>query len=210
VQTHLGIDPESLTADEGVLYSHDVVETVEGGAEWAIGVEAALPPGRLAPVATLGSDSRLAAIETVDGGVFVPPARLLAAFNGGSPGLRLVVVTPAAFAAGWLPDGLARRGAEYAGTIAGIEGEVVLRAAFVRRPLHISGWDMAANDGLGAPKPTSRMVAQGAVYFFERSNGRPFDADDARAAWLLALGERTKEGFGRVVAGVWHPNGRTT
>jgi len=214
IQAHVGIDPERLTAGEGVLFSHDVIETsgreADGTmAEWAIGLEAALPPGDMPPLATLGSDSRLAPIETVDEHVFRPAPPVVEAFEGGSRGLRLVVVTPATFAAGWLPDGLVRRGDEYAGQIPGIEGEVILRAAFVSRPLHISGWDMAANNGRGAPKPASRMVAPGAVYFVERRDGRPFDANDARAAWLLALGERTAEGFGRVVPGVWHPNGRT-
>jgi CRISPR-associated protein Cmr3 len=78
---------------------------------------------------------------------------------------------------------------------------VILRAAFVPRPIHVSGWDMAA----GAPKPTSRMVAPGAVYFFERADGEPFGEADARSLWLAALGTRTEEGFGRVAPGVWSP-----
>jgi CRISPR-associated protein Cmr3 len=78
---------------------------------------------------------------------------------------------------------------------------VVLRAAVVPRPLHVSGWDMAAR----APKPTSRMVPPGAVYFFERVDGQPFGEAEARALWLAAIGARTDEGFGRVVPGTWNP-----
>ena len=55
------------------------------------------------------------------------------------------------------------------------------------------------------PKPTSRMVAPGTVYFFERADGRPFDETDARTLWLAAFGDRTNEGFGRVIPGVWSP-----
>jgi CRISPR-associated protein Cmr3 len=57
----------------------------------------------------------------------------------------------------------------------------------------------------GEPKPTLRMVPPGAVYFFERSDGRPFGEAEARSLWLAALGTRTDEGFGRVVPGVWQP-----
>jgi len=99
-----------------------------------------------------------------------------------------------------LPDGLEADGGAYQGRLAGLDHDVVLRAAFVPRPIHVSGWDMAA----GAPKPTSRMVASGAVYFFERTDGKPFVDADARSLWLAALGSRTEEGFGRVVAGVWN------
>ena len=81
----------------------------------------------------------------------------------------------------------------------GISGELILRAAFVPRPVHISGWDMAS----GAPKATDRMVPPGAVYFFERADGTGFTAADAEALWLSALGGRQAEGFGRVVPGTW-------
>jgi CRISPR-associated protein Cmr3 len=205
IQVRVRIRPEELTADEGVLFSHDVLETLDRRAEWAIGVEASLGAGRLPPLMTLGSDSRLACIEELPSGLFDPPASLLNGFGSGSKGLRLVVVTPTCFSAGWLPDGLDVHDREYRGHLQGVDGEVVLRAAFVPRPINVSGWDMAANDGRGAPKPTSRMVPPGAVYFFERCDGNLFDETAARALWLAALGQRTDEGFGRVVPGVWSP-----
>jgi CRISPR-associated protein Cmr3 len=111
------------------------------------------------------------------------------------------VVTPACFTAGWLPDGIDPRGSELRGRIRGVEAELVLRAAMVPRPVHVSGWDMASR----GPKPTSVMVAPGAVYFFERADGGPFGISDARTLWLAAFGGRTAEGFGRVVPGVWNP-----
>lgn len=203
LQVHVGIRGEELTADEGVLFSHDVIETLETRAEWAIGVEVCLP-GDLPAVATLGSDARPIRIEPLSKVLFDPPQKLLAAFRQGSAGLRIMLVTPACFASGWLPDGLIEQGNEYRGQLARL-GEVVLRAAFIPRPIHISGWDMAA----ATPKTTARMVAPGAVYFFERVNGRPFEETDARALWLAALGARTKEGFGRVVPGVWSPTRST-
>jgi CRISPR-associated protein Cmr3 len=199
VQVHVGIRENELTSDEGVLFSHDVVETLEREAEWAFGVEVALPPGELPRVATLGSDSRLARVELLPTTVFESPPSLNAAFREGSKGLRLVAASPLCFGRGWLPDGFVDSNGQYRGRLAGLE--VNLRAAFIPRPIHVSGWDMAKSE----PKPTSRMVPPGAVYFFERADGRLFGEAEAGSLWLDALGTRTDEGFGRVVPGVWHP-----
>jgi CRISPR-associated protein Cmr3 len=199
IQAHVGILPETLTADEGVLFSHDVVETLERHAEWAIGAEVVLPDGALGGVVTLGSDARLARVGSLPASLFGPPPSLLEAFGSGSPGLRVIAVTPLCFAKGWLPDGLEVHDGTYRGCLPGLDHDVILRAAFVPRPVHVSGWDMAA----GTPKPTSRMVAPGAVYFLERADGKPFGEADARSLWLAGIGSRTEEGFGRVVGGVW-------
>lgn len=200
-QVHVGIDPDTLTAREGILFSHDVVETIEPDGEWALGVEIELPNGELPTMATLGARSRLAHVESVPSQLFAPPQRVLEAFRRTSQGLRVVAVTPLCFERGWLPDGLSERNGEFRGRISGLQHEVILRAAFVPRPVHVSGWDM----GKRAPKPTSRMVAPGAVFFFERADGQAFSETDASALWLGALGTRTNEGFGRVVPGVWSP-----
>jgi CRISPR-associated protein Cmr3 len=199
VQVHVGIRPEELTSDDGVLFSHDVVETLDSGGEWALGVEVALPAGELPKVATLGSDSRIARVESLPTTLFEPPARVIEAFRTARPGLRLVAVSPLCFAKGWLPDGFVKTNGEYRGQLAGLG--VILRAAIVPRPIHVSGWDMAK----GEPKPTSRMVPPGAVYFFERTDGQTFGEAEAKSLWLGALGTRTDEGFGRVVPGVWRP-----
>lgn len=199
VQVHVGIRTEELTSDDGVLFSHDVIETLDSGGEWALGVEVALPAGDLPKVATLGADSRLTHVESLPTMLFDPPARVLEAFRAPSQGLRLVAASPLCFEKGWLPDGFVNTNGEYRGQLAGLG--VVLRAAFVPRPIHVSGWDMAK----GEPKPTSRMVPPGAVYFFERGDGRPFGEAEAKSLWLAALGTRTDEGFGRVVPGIWRP-----
>jgi len=210
IQVQVGIRVAELTADEGVLFSHDVLETLEQEAEWAIAVEADVPSSAPLQLATLGSDSRLAQIEEMSSEMFNPPASLLKTFRQGSKGLRLVVVTPACFRRGWLPDGFEQRGREYRGHLPDVDGEVVLRAAFVPRPVHVSGWDMAANGGEGAPKPTLRLVKPGAIYFFERADGRPFGEADARSLWLAAIGDRRAEGFGRVAPGGWSPRRSNT
>lgn len=200
VQSHVGIVADRLTADDGILFSHDVVETLERASEWAIGAEVTLPSGAPPGQASLGSDGRLTHVEPLPSELFDPPAQLLAAFP--SQGIRLVAVTPLCFANGWLPDGFSSENGLYKGRLPGSSAPVILRAAFVPRPIHVSGWDMVAK----APKPTSRMVAPGAVYFFEREDGQAFDRAAAEALWLQAYGSRTEEGFGRVVPGTWHPS----
>lgn len=200
-QLHVGIHPDTLTANDGILFSHDVVETIDSDGEWALGVEVELPVGDLPTIATLGARSRLAHVELLPRQLFEPPRTVLESFRSASLGLRVVAVTPLCFERGWLPDGLSERDGEFRGRIRGLSHDVILRAAFVPRPVHVSGWDMVKN----APRPTSRMVAPGAVYFFERADGQAFSEGDARALWLGALGTRTDEGFGRVVPGVWRP-----
>ncbi|HVA64002.1 MAG TPA: type III-B CRISPR module-associated Cmr3 family protein [Terriglobales bacterium] len=202
-QTHVAVAEEELTAADEAMFSHDVVETLELRAEWAVGAEASLPGDELPEAATLGSDSRICRIEALPPTMFDAPKLLLDAFRTGSRGLRIIVVAPTCFRGGWLPDGFAVRGREYCGQLPGVAGEVALRAAFVPRPLCISGWDVAA----GAPKPASRMVAPGAVYFFERLDRKAFGDVDARSLWLAAMGARNDEGFGRVVPGAWSPRG---
>jgi CRISPR-associated protein Cmr3 len=152
VQTRVGIRPETLTTDDGLLFSHDVLETLELHAEWAIGVEVTLPGGAVDAIATLGSESRLVRIETLPETLFAPPARLLETFQAGSRGLRIIAVTPLAFARGWLPDGFEQHDGQYVGRLPGLPHDLVLRAAFVPRPLHVSGWNRAAHSGKGAPK----------------------------------------------------------
>jgi CRISPR-associated protein Cmr3 len=71
----------------------------------------------------------------------------------------------------------------------------------------VSGWDLAARGGRGAPRPTRRLVPAGSVYFFERVDGQPFTRDDALRLWFSAWGRGQTEGFGRLVPGWWSVEG---
>lgn len=202
VQSHVGIRADTLTAEQGRLFSEDVLETLDREGEWAIGAELELREGAPGPFLTLGADKRLATVTSpLDEGLFAPPQALLDAFRKGSKGLRLVCVTPCRFEGGWLPDGFEAHGNEYRGRLAAVEGELVLRAALVGRPLAVSGWDLAER----RPKPTDRMVPPGSVFFFARADGQAFGEAEAKALWLAPIGGRSEEGFGRVVPGIWQP-----
>lgn len=205
LQTHVTISATTGAAEDEQLFSHELVETLDRGHEWAIGCQVELPSDEFVDIATLGSDSRLARVERLDAQSFASPPKnaLRRAFEHKPRGLRLLVVTPCAFRAGWLPSTFAcdeeRR--EFRGLLPGIDAELILRAAFVERPLGVSGWDMA----LRSAKPTTRLVPPGAVYCFVRGDGQPFTPIEAEKLWLAALGDRADEGFGRVVPGIWNP-----
>lgn len=65
VEVRVGICPQELTADEGILFLLEVIEMVDLRAQWSIGVEDELPKGCASGMATLGSDARLAWIESL-------------------------------------------------------------------------------------------------------------------------------------------------
>ena len=88
IQAHVGIQPESLTGEEGLLFSHDVVETLDRVAEWAIGAEVVLPAGDAPVIATLGSDARIALLEALPPEAFHPATQVLEAFRNKILGLR--------------------------------------------------------------------------------------------------------------------------
>lgn len=207
VDVRLAIDPATITAQDGALFAHDVYETLhrheDAFYEWAIGCAADLPADADIAVRpwTLGSDRRLARAETIDAAVFDDRIEAVAV---AVPRIRLIVITPAHFAQGWLPDGfkVSPEHGEYRGTLPGIDGEVVLRAAFVGRPAHASGWDMT----VGQPKPTRRLVPPGSVYFFEKVSGGLFTPAELASLWLAPLGHDVRDvedGLNQVVVGPW-------
>ena len=202
-EVHVTIDPLTGAAADTLLFSGEIVESLtRDHHEWGLAVECELPPGVAAlPAGPLPLAGRRRLTHTLPA-----PADLFAAprdLGADAPGLRLVLVTPAEFERGWLPDGFdespdPERG-PYLGRIPGLDAELALRAAIVPRPQHLSGWDMARR----RPRPTRRLVPAGAVYFFQRADAKPFTAEDRRALWLRAWGRGTTDGLGLVVAGRW-------
>jgi CRISPR-associated protein Cmr3 len=115
-----------------------------------------------------------------------------------------VTATPTEFKQGWLPDGFSveqREGESvYVGHLLGLKSELQLRAACCGRPVHVSGWDMANR----RPKPTRRLVAPGSVYFFTKTDGSAFTAEEAEALWMKGQGKSSQEGFGFCLPGIWN------
>ena len=136
VQTRVALNPETLTAEESLYCSRmkllrrwiELTASRMNG-HWCQNYSA----GAQRTNCQLGSDSRLAWVDTVSEHLFEAPDRLLSAFgDSGSPGLRLVIATPAKFQRGWLPSGFIRTKIDgevvYQGQLRGIpHSEVILR-----------------------------------------------------------------------------------
>lgn len=109
--------------------------------------------------------------------------------------LKLVLVTPALFAGGWLPSWIDSASRATTGDVAGLR----LVAAAVGRPRPIGGFDVRA----GHPRPTRLAAPAGSVYWFEETErgaaGRAFDALDGEGV----SDEAATIGFGLCYLGVW-------
>jgi CRISPR-associated protein Cmr3 len=120
---------------------------------------------------------------------------------------RVLLLTPGYFTDGYRPPLTWTRGSVTA----------TLKAAAVPRMQTISGWDLAANNGRGAPKPTRRLAPAGSVYFVEFIGL----SDDDILKWLGATwmknvsddaqddkkqvnsDQHRLDGFGLAVIGAW-------
>ena len=105
---------------------------------------------------------------------------------------RLVFLTPAKFDTGFLPDWFLK------------QYDLSLRAVALPRYQTVSGWDYNKNK----PKPTSRLVPAGAVYYLKF--GEKTQADEfVEAVWMQPISDNEQDrldGFGLAVPGTWDGN----
>ena len=206
-RTHVAIDPETQTAREGDLFSIEHLRFVVAKA--ARTADGALPHRsyhRLA-VAVQCADPRL---EKKRGTWPWAGERRLSSFApvaaSGVPErcpmpiedaiarsgrVRVVLVTPAIFDAGWRPG---RVLAPEEGVTPTLIGAAVPRADVV------SGWDLATNK----PKPTRRVVPAGSVYWLQLDGDEAARRRWVQRWWWTAISDRDEErlqGFGLCVLG---------
>lgn len=108
---------------------------------------------------------------------------------------RLILLTPAYFQNGYLPDVSQW---ESAGV------KLQLCAALVGRPHVVSGWDIKQH----GPKPTQRLAPAGSVFFLKFTNQPDATAIHAwiEQTWMKCLSEgkqNKSDGFGLAVLGSW-------
>jgi CRISPR-associated protein Cmr3 len=195
---------ETWTADEGMLFQARGLRFVTE--KWeplaiAVDVDATTTGGRTLRdgIAPAGGERRLARWEPAPR-LSLPslPDGVRAALREQGPRVRVrvVLLTPAIFAAGSTPG--AGPG-QLLGPRCGVTPK--LAAACVPRPETISGWDLAAQ----RPKRTRRLARAGSVYWIDLE-GEP----DARVRWAEEVTmsnvsddpQDRRDGFGLAAVGV--------
>lgn len=207
----LAIDHESGAAKDQHLFGQPTQEVLfrhkgslkELGIALQVDCSTPPPPSWLKAPWRLGGETRFAQPHEVPN----PYKEDLARTWRPSRFLRLCLITPARFFSGWRPDWLTPVQSpegkwRFEGPLPSTRKRVALRAAFVDRPQWISGWDLVAK----GPKPSSRCVRPGAVYYFESLDAE-LSADDVRSLWLSSVqaqdDDARRNGFGLVVPGAW-------
>ncbi len=204
---HVKIDPETLTGEDGALFA-------TGGLEfWGRPLSDKKKQGKLTKVKRLA----LAAEAELNGmSIHAGPAPLGGerrvmhwyANDANLPGIpadlvdkiadagccRLILLTPACFVNGWLPDWLLQKRW-------GITPE--LEAVIVGKPQTVSGWSFEPPIG---PKPTRRLVPAGSVYFLRLGSDKAAIRDWVEHIWLKNVSDSQEDklsGFGLTAVGVW-------
>lgn len=185
-RSHVRIDPSTLTAAEGMLFSAEALCFAHGSGAAARPLSLAFvcDDVRLratSGVATFGGERRISFFSPAVGGLRATPGPNV----GVGAVVRVVLLTPAIFAQGSVPDHI---------------GGLRVIAACVGRPESHSGW----NADTGRPKATRKMAPAGSVYWLRADS----DADAKQWAadhWLQCVSDDDqdkRDGFGLCVVGV--------
>ena len=199
----IGRDYKTRSVEEGLLYQTRHIRPLDA-AQLKVGIamkglQAELPESG---TVRLGAEGRLAAWQRSES-VQLPtiPAQAQAT------GLMLMLLTPALFERGWLPDDFQEhvetyRGVEqegqhlvWQGTIAGIKLRLI--TSVVGKPVREGGWDMVKK----SPRPLASYVPAGSCYFCEVLEGDLVAAQ--RALHGVQIGKETEYGRGEIAAGYW-------
>lgn len=208
-RTGIGINPQSLTSEEGQIYSTRFLRLRPGvGFVGEVDVpESAGPTERLFPqslVLPWGGEGRRVLVERCDAttGISGWTWPTVAATDIKTE-LLTVLITPGIFHSRDLRARPLWKPCEC--------GELV--AAAVPKPLAVSGWDMAGNaaeraergldaTAIGRPRPTRFAVPAGSVYLWRRSSKR---AAEPPTLWpeLCDKPQDHDLGWGVALSGVW-------
>lgn len=193
----IGRDNSTRITSDGQLYQTRHIRPKQD-AELQIGIavhglqEAGLPDQGMV---RLGAEGRLAAWQrcaSADLPVINRPKN--------ATGLLLMLITPALFEKGWLPDGFMpekEQGQDvWVGTIAGVR--LKLMCSVVGKPQREGGWDLVNN----APRAMAAYAPAGSCYFCQLMDG----ADLQQAQQALhgqQMGAENEYGRGEIAVGFW-------
>lgn len=170
VRTQVGLGVDTATAEDGRLFSTRYLRLRTGIALY-IEVDGADAEFAKGGSLLLAGDRRLAQATVVKPIAFPKPT---------GPHLAAVAITPTLVAepsqvmpADWL---------------------TLVRGTAIPGSDPVSGWDLAANGGAGAPRPTRFAIRPGAVWHLA-----------GLSAPTTAIGRETESGFGWLAWGAWRP-----
>jgi CRISPR-associated protein Cmr3 len=204
-RTHVGLDPETLTSEDGRLFQTRGLEftrrmksEVEGVSDrvhrLAIAIQVNGDERLRSGLAPLGGERRL--VEWRSDSTTFPPCPdgvREAILRDGA--CRMFLTTPGYFTEGWRPSATALN--------AGItELGVEIVGAVVPRPVVVSGWDFEKSEA----KPTRRLVPAGSVYFLKLSGSETARAEWVDRVWSSPIGDdeqSCRDGFGCALLGAW-------
>jgi CRISPR-associated protein Cmr3 len=197
-RTHVSIDASTQTALSGALFQTSGMEFMKRNKNeklsqvkqlaLAIETSATFDDG----VGSLGGERRVVHLESSQGSLPVCDEEIKKQIMKDKH-CRLMLVTPAYFENGYLPEQLKQA----------YNLEIV--AVALPRYQTISGWDYAIPNG-GAPKPTRRLVPAGSVYFIKFKDESKIE-DFVNKFWLHSICEENsqeaRDGFGIALLGTW-------
>lgn len=208
-RTHVAINQHGA-AEEGKLFqteglvldgSRTAKDAANGGLQLLAKAGEALAPA----LVHLGGERRLASLEPIRATTWPSPPEGWLRETVESGGLCLTLLTPAIFAAGYLPGWLDAGLAGCPPTTPGLR--LKLCAVATERWQAHSGWDLVEK----APRPTRKLVPAGATYWFRVLEGA--NEDILKALWLANTSDTEQDrldGFGLAILAPWMPDAATT
>lgn len=223
-RTHVKIDPLSGANDDGMLFQTTGIQPITERISTRVRGESTDVAEMLGMLklfsewSPLGGERRLVhkSVEKEDS---IPegwscPINVANALANAKQ-VRMILSTPAIFQDGWKPGWLQNVDGQWIGRPPFHDPRILLPelrlcAAVVDRWLPISGWSYESDpngkrpSSKGGPKPMVKMVAAGAVYYFEVI--KPEEGHTLSAAWMQPMSdtvENRNDGFGLAVWGIW-------
>jgi len=190
-RTHVRIDPNTSTAEEGALFqTHGLEFTQYARQRLALAVitDRVLHPN-LTPLA---GERRLVSWRQSRETPPACPAEVRDAIKQNAA-CRVVLLTPAHFVQGHYPDWLLQ---PHAGV------SPVLVAMAVQRARVVSGWDLEWE----RPKPTRRLAPAGTVLFLQLQGDPAAIVQWVDGLWMQCVSDAEqdrRDGFGLAVLGTW-------
>lgn len=195
-RTHVAIEPGTLTHRGGALFTTEALVFADDPATALLC--RADHAGARRGFTPLGGERRLATLEPLPPAEWPAPRIPSEEAIARATGLRLLLVTPAAFSAGWRPTWTEPGTPPTLTALAGLD----LVAAAVGRRVPVSGWDLQTR---GA-RATRYLAPAGSVYFFKPQRGHVLPRQLFSDLWLTPVSDAAsdrRDGYGLAIAGIW-------